>query len=261
MEDTTLYPDARTEALTQLANHIVLQIGENEARPFVEQALSLARTHGDKHNLARALLILGLVLMNEKDFSTSQSTLRESITLFQEVFDEWGAANALMCLSFCLLLNEDVETALSLNQQALAGFQKLGDRYFQCVVLRHYGLASVKQGNLKTAVAALKESLTLAQQFNSRYEIAWTLWRFAEAAKRADQMADAVSLFWAARHMLDLSGAWQQEDRLEFEKELATCQAVLNATEFAKAVEQGRAMTVDQAIAYALQVESGIIAS
>jgi non-specific serine/threonine protein kinase len=261
MADSSLYPDSRTEALTQLANHVILQIGENEARPLVEQALELARSHGNKHNLARALLILGLVLINETDFAAAQSTLRESITLFEEVFDEWGASNALMCLSWCFLLNEDVGTALPLNQQALAGFQKLGDRYFQCVVLRHYGLASLKQGNLKTAVAALKESLTLAQQFNSRYEIAWTLWRFAEAAKRADQMANAVSLFWAARHMLDLSGAWQQEDRLEFEKELATCQAVLNATEFAKAVEQGRAMTVDQAIEYALQVESGIIDS
>jgi predicted ATPase/DNA-binding XRE family transcriptional regulator len=258
MADTSRYPNARMEALTQLANHIVLQIGENEARPLVEQALELARSHGNKHNLARALLILGLVLINETDFAAAQSTLRESITLFEEVFDEWGASNALMCLSWCFLLNEDVGTALPLNQQALAGFQKLGDRYFQCVVLRHYGLASLKLGNLITAVAVLKESLTLAQQFNSRYEIAWTLWRFAQAVLHANQMANAVSLFWAARHMLDLSGAWQQEHVLEFENELASCRAVLNETEFMKAVERGSTMTVDQAIEYALQFSTGL---
>jgi hypothetical protein len=196
--------------------------------------------------------------MNEKDFATSQSTLRESITLFREVSDKWGASNALMCLSWCFLLNEDIVTALSLNQQALAGFRKLGDQYFQCVILRHYGLASLKQGDLRTAAAALKESLILAQQFNSKYEIAWTLWRFAQAALRANQMANAVSLFWAARHMLDLSGAWQQEHVLEFENELAACQAVLNETEFTKAVEQGSTMTVDQAIEYALEFSTGL---
>ena len=258
MADASLYPEARTEALIQLANHIVLQIGENEARPFVEQALSLARGHENKHNIAKALVILGLVLINEKDFAAAQATLRECITLFREVNDEWGASNALMCLSFGLLLNEDLETALSLNQQALAGFQKLGDRYFQCVVLRHYGHASVKQGNLWIAVTALKESLILAQQFNSKYEIAWTLWRFAQAAQRANQMTSAVSLFWAARHMLDLSGAWQKEHELEFEIDLAACRAMLNETEFTKAVEQGSTMTVDQAIKYALEFSTGL---
>jgi predicted ATPase/DNA-binding XRE family transcriptional regulator len=255
MPDTPLHPEAYADALTQLAHHN-LQLGERairEARPFVEQALSVARTNKDQPNIDRALAILGLVLAEEGYFAAAQSTLEESKARFQEIHDKWGYAHAVLCLVVQSERQKDWATALVLSQQALAGFQKLGDRYFQSVALRLVGRAYVNQGDVTNGVAALRESLILAQQLDNKFQIALILWRsFAEAALRMEKTARAVSLISAAINVFQSIGAWMEDDDLLFENELAPCRAELGELAFAAAVEEGRAMTMEQAIQLAL---------
>jgi hypothetical protein len=62
-----------------------------------------------------------------------------------------------------------------------------------------------------------------------------------------------VHLKWAAKNIYDSIGVWGQEDEANFEKELASCRTQLSEREFAAAVAGGRAMTMEQAIAYALE--------
>jgi len=132
-------------------------------------------------------------------------------------------------------------------------FRDLGDRFFQGVALRFIGDLEMKQGNLSSGVVALREALILAQQLDSKYEIGQTLWRCAEAAQRLEKPVPAVCLYWATKKVLDSIGAWTEGDELVFENDLAPCHAVLGEEEFEEAVEQGRAMTMEQAIAYALE--------
>ena len=253
MRDVAAHPTEQAEVLTQLANHIVLKTGDIQAQPFVEQALLIARSHKDKHTTAKALVILGLISKYEKNFATAQAILRESQQLFQDVHDEWGYANATMALGSTFWEDENWATSLLLSQKAYAGFQKLGDRYFQSVTLRHIGFTSVNLGDLTNGIAALRESLLLAQQLHSKYEIGWTLWRFAEAVRQMDNFVRAVRLYEAARRNFENIGTWWQEDKIELEKILTACRAELDEAEFITAIEQGRLMTMEQAIAYALE--------
>lgn len=48
-------------------------------------------------------------------------------------------------------------------------------------------------------------------------------------------------------------GAWWQEDDEIFRNNLAACRAALDESAFAQTVEEGRVMTMEQAIAYALE--------
>ena len=48
-------------------------------------------------------------------------------------------------------------------------------------------------------------------------------------------------------------GAWQAKDEDELENDLAPCRAALGDLDFEQAMEKGRAMTMEQAIAYALE--------
>jgi non-specific serine/threonine protein kinase len=254
MPDAPLYPEDYAEALAQIAHHTWLQMGPKEARPYVEQALAVAREHGDKWNTANALYILGLVLAHERDYAKAQVTSEESMALFRELDDKWRYAHAMLCLAQVPFLQEDYATALTLHQQALELFRKVGDRYFQSVALRLIGYIQVTQGDWSPGQAAIREALTLAQQLDSKWEIAQGLfWGFAYAAQVTGNPARAVRLFWAARNFFDSISAWQEVDDPEFEDRLATCRAVLSESEFAEAVAQGRAMTMEQAIAYALE--------
>ena len=253
MPDAPLDPEAYAEALTQIALHTWIQIGHKQARPFVEQALAVARAHSDKRNTAKALAVLGLVLTHERHFSAAQSTLEESKALFREVRDEWGYAHAVMCLALGPYMQDDWPTALALHEEALVLFRELGDRYFQGVAHRFIGNLQVKRGDLTHGAAALRAALILAQDLNSKWEIYAVTWSFAEAAQRAGSPARAVQMYWAAKNIAETIGAWWQEDKAEFENNLAICRAALDESAFAAANEEGRALTLEQAIELALQ--------
>lgn len=257
LPEAPLYPDLYAEALTHLAHHAWHQIGAKQARPFAERALSVAHAHADKWNTARALMVLGLVMNQEHNFAAAQSTLEESKTLFQEVHDDWGYGHAMMGLGARAFLQSDDANTLALHEQALAQFRQLGDRYFQSVALRFIGYVHVRQGNWLVAQNALREALILAKELGSTWEVAAVLWGLTDAVQGAGDYARAVRLNWAAKNIFKLVGAWKQEDESMFEEVLASCRAALGESEFAAALEEGRAMTMEQAIAYALETADG----
>jgi tetratricopeptide (TPR) repeat protein len=201
-------------------------------------------------------MVFGLVLTSEEDFATARSTLEESIALFQEAQDTWGYAVALMSLAYSADRNEDRATALALNEQALARFRELGDQYFQSVCLKQRGHLQAKQGDWQEGLAQLRESLELSRELGSPYEIAAVLLRVAEIEQRLGQPARAVRLYYAARNVYDSLGAWHQKEDLKLEKYLASCRDSLGESAFEEAVEQGRTMTMEQAIAYALEAQA-----
>jgi predicted ATPase/DNA-binding XRE family transcriptional regulator len=253
MPETPLYPDAQAEVLTQLAHHLFIQVGENQQRPFIEQALSIAHAHNDKHNKARALAMLGLNMTDEKNYAAAQSALEESRALYQEVHDEWGYAHAVMCLAYSLSDQHNLTTALSLQEQALVLFRKLGDRFFENVTLRGIAIIQIEQNDVPRAAVALREAVILAKELDSKLEIAGTLSRWGDIAQLAGRPAHAVCLYWAAKNLFDLVGAAPYRYGFDLDKKLAPCRAALSEAEFANAEEQGRTMTMEQAIAYALE--------
>lgn len=255
LPDASQFPKLYSYALAQLALHAWLQSGPKQARPFVEKALSIAHGYDDTWNMAWALTVLGLVLIHEGDFAGAQSTMEKSKELYREVHDEWGDANAIICLALGTFIQGDLATSLAQHEEALAAFRKLEDKYFECVALRFIGLIEVKQGNLKRGVTILREALILAQQINTKYEIGATLSHFGDAALAEGNFMLAVRFHWAARTILDSIGVWRQDDEAELENNLAACLTGLGETEFTQAVEHSRAMTTEQAIAYALEVQ------
>jgi predicted ATPase/transcriptional regulator with XRE-family HTH domain len=256
LHDAPLFPKLYADVLTQLAHHTQLQIGGKAAGPFIEQALQIARAHSNPQTLANALMVSGLVLTFDENFSAARSALEESITLFREAQDPWGAAVAMMSLAYSAYRKEDRATAFRLNEQALSAFRELGDQYFQSVCLYEIGSMRAKQGDWEEGLAELGESLRLSRELGSRFEIASGLLRLAETKQHLGQPAHAVKLYYAARNVSDSIGAWQPDDELKLGEYLTPCRLALSKTEFEAAVEQGRAMTREQAIEYALENSS-----
>jgi predicted ATPase/class 3 adenylate cyclase len=255
LPDTPEYPILQAAALMRSAHHIYLQMRPRVARPPVEQALTVARAHGDKHNTAGALGFLGLILGSEHSYEAAQVSLRKSMALFREVQDEWSYAVDLMWLGWAAYRNEDEAAALTWHEEALVEFRRLGDRYFECVTLGGIGAVLIDQGDWARALVALRESLSLSRQLGSKYESGTRLWRLAEVAQGIGQAGRAVRLYWASKSTLDAIGAWQLEDDGELERKLAPCRAALGEAEFEAATEAGRALTMDQAIELAMSHE------
>lgn len=260
LPDAATYSELYAEALTQLAHHTWLQTGPKEARPSVEQALLVARQIGDKWNTAKALAVLGLVLTDEGNFSEAESTLEDSKALFREVHDKWGYAHAVMCLTLPPYRQDDRTTALALYKQTRILFHELGDSYFEGVALRFISVLHLKEGKVIQGLAVLREALTLSRRLSSKYEIAVELEIAGMAAQAEGSFAHAIRLYSASENVMESIGAWPHPHD-EFENNRAICRAALVESEFAAAEQEGRAMTMDQAIEYALEFSSGIITS
>ena len=241
------------DVLGQLAHHICLQIGPKEAKPFIERAVPVARSHGNPQTLANVLMVLGIVLAFEDNFASAQPALKESITLFRETHDEWGHAVAVMSLGFAAYRNADHTTALAMREEALTAFRRLEDQYFQSVCLHSIGSLLAKDGEVTRGLVDLRESLILSRQLGSKYESAAGLWRFAETEKLLGRIARAVQLYCAASNLYSAIGAWTHAGQIQLEERLAACRAALSEAEFTAAVKEGRSMTMEQAIAYALE--------
>jgi predicted ATPase len=256
MPDAPLFSDLYACVLTQLAHHTCLQIGGTEAKPFIRQALSVARLHGKPKTLANALMVFGIALAYEENSAAARPALEESMTLFREAYDEWGYAVAMMSLGYSAYKENDQAIALILRQQALTIFRELGDTYFQSVCLYGVGNLRAKQGDWERGLAELKESLALLRGLGSKYEIAAGLFHLAETEQQLGKFARAVRLYWAARNFYDSIGVWQPEDDVNLEERVTSCHAALSESTFAQAVEEGRTMTADQAIDYALELSA-----
>lgn len=255
MPDAASYPGAQAEILTQLAHHIFIQVGKQQQLPFIEQALALARSRNDKHNIARALTMLGLYLVDEKDYAAARSAFEESQALYQEAQDEWGYAHAVMCLAYSMTEQDTLERALPLYQQALSIFRKLGDRFLMCPTLRGIAIVHILRKHPASAVPALREALLLAQQLDSKLEMAGTFSWWGDVERGSGNFRRAVILYMAAKNLFDLLGGWPARFSFDLEKDLAPCREAMGELAFMEAIEQGRAITLEQAVTYALEDE------
>lgn len=247
------YPHWYSDVLAQLALGTWLQVGPAQARPFVEQAISVAHQHDDQWNAAWASLVLGLVLIGEDDFTGAESMIAKSKAFFQKNHDEWGYAHAVLGHALGAFDQGDLTLSLVLHEESLAIFRRLGDKYFENTALRFIGIIQVRLGNPKRGGEALREALLIAREIDSKYEIAAAIRRIGDVALAEDDPARAVHLNWASRNIYDSIGVWQQDHEAKFENELAHCRTLLSEPEFATAVERGRIMTMEQAITYALE--------
>lgn len=109
------------------------------------------------------------------------------------------------------------------------------------------------EGRVHDALPMLKESTRIYHALGERHEIAVNLCRFAHAVAVEGRAETATRLLSRSEALHEQIGAavasWLAETK---EKTLTTIRTQLDETAFAEAWEQGRALTVDEAVALAL---------
>jgi predicted ATPase len=200
-------------ALRNLAKSDLL-LGEHEvARGRLEEALSLFREAGDPVLVAWCLNHLGDVAVASGGHEAAMRLYRESEALFRAARDCWGVARS--CTDRGLL-------AIALGEQAEAG---------HCFI----------------------EALQLFQQLRHRRGIALLLEGCAQLAALQGRAREALVMAGAARQLRDrlaIPGRALQQARLELV--LAAIRQDIGADAAAACWEQGTAMPLAAAIAYAL---------
>jgi hypothetical protein len=138
--------------------------------------------------------------------------------------------------------------------ECLANYRELLGKPGVAYLLYHYGLVALQQGDLVHAEGSFAESLRLYQELEGHDKIILTLAGMAGAALARKLLERAACLFGAADTLrYDIGYHLDVDDSAELDATIAAARVQLDDPTFAAAWEAGRAMSLEQAVAYALE--------
>jgi hypothetical protein len=176
--------------------------------------LRLAREIGHAVLESHSLYQLATIFSTRGDLDRASAFCEEAVALFRHRGDIWGELNSLQAMAAIAQLRADDERVVVLARQCLIRYRELGDR--------------------------------------RRYRI--PLERLAWVARVRGDPARAGRLLSAAEAIREASwGRRPPSDQELHEREVGLVNAALGESAFMAVWAEGRAMTPDQAVAYALE--------
>jgi len=224
-----------------------------QARPLLEQSLAIYRKVGNKLEIARGLNRLGFLAGDENNYLLECSLYEECLVLRRELGDTAGISNVLSNLGEAKQCLGDYSAARLLYEESLVVARESGIKTFIIQPLHNLGLIELHQGNYQPAFALFTESLLVSSELRARRDIAKTLAGLAGVAGATGQSGRAARLFGAADALFEAIGTnMDTVDLLAYDRHLPYARARLDEAAWQAAWDEGRAMTTEQAIEYAL---------
>ncbi|MCW3053852.1 MAG: hypothetical protein JWN14_3022, partial [Chthonomonadales bacterium] len=252
----------RQSAATILSNwgNVVKEQGDYDtACALHEESLAIQRELGNRNGIANSLNNLGVLADTRGDSPVAQALYRESLKIHRELGARTAEASNLAGLGNIALRQGDYLLARSLYEESLAIRQSLGDSWGIAISLQGLGAASASLGDYASAHTQYGESLAIRQNLGDRLGVATSLQAFASLAQQCGGEEHAARLWGAMSALHDAIGsALSSDQRAELEGGQAAACGVIGTDAFMSAWEEGRAMSMEAAIRYALQkVPSG----
>jgi predicted ATPase/DNA-binding SARP family transcriptional activator len=241
------------DSLLNLGN-LAAEQGEHEAaQMLVEESLAIFREIGHKHGIALSLRWLGRAAQQEGEYEAARALLEESLAISQELGDKVGSAGHLNRLGMLAHDQGDHVAARALFEESLAIYRELGHKDGMARSLGFLGLVANSKGEYQAARASLNESLAIFRELGNKEGIVKDLEGLAAVAVAQGAAERAARLFGAAAALREAIGApLPPDERADYERQEAPVRAALHEAAFAAAWAAGRAMPLDDAVAFAL---------
>jgi non-specific serine/threonine protein kinase len=242
-------------ALNNLAGVAMNEGDYLNAKTLFEESLCLRRELGDRRGIAVTLGNLGLVAREQGDASSARLLHEQGLAIFREIGNRRGVAVALGNLGNVSRDLGDRAVAQASYEEALAICRELGDRQQMAPCLLDLGIVAAEIGDHATAANRLSESLRMFWDQGNQPGIVDALSYLAPIIAALTTPDGAVRIWGVIERISETIGAPRAPfDRLRIEREISGARAALSdADAFDRAWQEGRAMTIEQAIQFALE--------
>jgi DNA-binding CsgD family transcriptional regulator/tetratricopeptide (TPR) repeat protein len=239
-------------------------LGENErAKALLKENLAVLRQMEERNaatTLKRyhALNLLGLLAINEEDYTRGAALWEEGLALACEAGDAFRAGVTLCGLGYAAVLQGNYEQATALCEEALKFARELGSAGAEILpeALVNLGLATHGQGDHQCAVASFEEALVMSQKSGQKPTVINTLEGMASLAATLGEATRAAHLWGAAETARTVTGiALPPGDWALHKPYLATARSQLGGAVWERTLAKGRKMSLDRAAEYALSKE------
>lgn len=230
------------------------------ARLRLEESISLHRQLDNQLGIAQGLNTLGEVAVMQEDADWATELLEEGLALYQAHSHLNGIGWSLNHLAHVAQLRGDFERAKQLHQQSLSVFQRARYGVSQVAeAAEGLGECALGQDDSRLARTYFRQALAYLLAYRANATAATTLWCLAGLAS-ADalegQPQRAARLWGAAERLRTSIGARPAPAaRATRERLMAAVCEELGEAAFADAWAEGELMTLDEAVAYALDTQ------
>jgi non-specific serine/threonine protein kinase len=238
------------------AGNAAFDQGDYEAAAFLtREAVQFARAAQDRWWIAYTLFVLGIAV-HGSDLEAAQASADEGMALSQEEGDRWLMGRHLVVLGLVAWMRGNYGAARTFFGQTLQVSRDLADEWHTGMSLATLGYVTRRAGDCQEARALHQEGLPLFQRLGDRRGISWHLVGMAGVEAEQGRAERAARLLGAAAAVLEALGSpLPPPQQREYDRTVEQTQALLGEEAFATLWAQGQAMTLEQAVAYALEDE------
>jgi non-specific serine/threonine protein kinase len=229
------------------------------AESLLEESISLFRELDDKLGTAYALSNAGFAALGLGRPQKAITLTEEAVDLFLEVDEKWGAAIELGFLAVAWRDQGDHEKAKRLAERGLALSREVGERQAISVALNTLATLAQAEGDHEWAGELFGEGLTVSAELGNESDVVHCLEGLASIAAAEGSIVRAARLWGAAEALLEeieVGVHTYVPDRSIHQSLVAAARARLDEEAFEAAWAEGRTMTPEQAIEYALEQEA-----
>jgi predicted ATPase/class 3 adenylate cyclase len=247
--------DARVGALEAAGGTAYWQGDIERAQRWYQEALELSAHSSDRSIQAKALYNASFPFTLKLDRASAMDLLDRSLAIYRELGDKEGEAHVLWGMADALGSTGDPEGALRLLEQSLALFRATDNVFGLGWALFSTAFASTAAGRFREAVEHVRESLRLFDEVGDISAIVLHLGAFSQVAMLSADHHRAARLLGATEGLSKSFGiglVTHQTNRYDPSPIIAA----LGDEGFAAALAEGAAMTVDQAVSYALETNT-----
>jgi predicted ATPase/class 3 adenylate cyclase len=216
-----------------------------------EESLAIARQRGDRPAEAEGVYNLSYARAYAGEIPDALELLEQARAMFDELGDRRGIADTLWFRAVGARLTGDLPRARALAAESLALYRETGDRFGMTDALFAVGRVAFDEGDLSTMAACFFEALDNEQEVGNRTGMGIVLDHLAARAGARSDHLRAVRLGGASAAIKQAAGGHAPPPLIDLPDPRVAAREVLGDAAVAAAWEEGRAMPLERALAYA----------
>jgi tetratricopeptide (TPR) repeat protein len=245
------HPTARRHALEAAGGVAYWQADMPAAQRFYDECLELTRDTGDMRAIANAIYNSAFPkVIDRSDVPEAFALLQEALPMFREVGDDLGVGRCLWAIGNCWYFQDRPDPAVEPLDEAINIFRRLGAGFDLGWALHMRALVAIKQMDPVTATVLAQEALRMFSAVRDVSGLVLLVGNFAEIARLEGDLTRAIRLAGASAAHEASTGAGIAGLAIAIDQRLRDR---ISGEEEERAWAEGQAMSIEDAVAYALE--------
>jgi len=214
---------------------------------------------GDERGMVDALRERGKTASASGDVERAHAIYTELADRAERVGDRWNAAIALNNLGSTALQAGDWERAVELCGRSSALRRELGDEWGMALARANVGYAEIRLGRFSAAARSLRVALDASVAMQASTVVGFCFDNAAWLAAAVGRAEDAARLTGARERLEAEIGATRTLDARHLDRQLIDALRASLGGETEAEIDGGRALSLDEAVALAVDVTSAVV--